>query len=80
MDDLIADLKQALIEVMDVAGGVHHNGENCPYCGADWVYTGTSAGGLISEYECPSSVDECAGNKAYAAMLRANEYLDSIRE
>ena len=78
MDDLLADLKRALIEVMEVAGG--DNGVNCSYCGADWVHTGTSAGGLISEYECPSSVDECAGNKAYAAMLRANEYLDSIRE
>ena len=76
---LIRDLKQALTEVLDLIAEVHDNGENCPYCGEDWICTGTSNGGLIAEYECPSSVDECTGNKAYAAMVRANEYLEPIR-
>ena len=36
MDELIKDLKQALIDVMEVVGGVHDNAENCPYCGSEY--------------------------------------------
>ena len=69
MDELIKDLKQALIDVMEVVGEVHDNGENCPYCGSEWVIVWTR------RFECPN-VEDCAGNKAEAVMHRVNEHLN----
>jgi len=75
MDELIKDLKQALIDVMEVVGGVHDNAENCPYCGSE--YESHTPRDTV-EYECPNQ--DCAGNAAYAVFIRANEYLNSVRE
>jgi len=70
MDELIKDLKQALIDVIDVVSEVHDNNDNCPYCGSE--YESHTPRDTV-EYECPNQ--DCAGNVAFAVMFRANEYL-----
>ena len=72
-DELIKDLKQALIDVIDVVSEVHDNNENCPYCGMDWVTCENPADGEC--YHCPNEED-CAGNKAEAVMDRATDHLN----
>ena len=71
MDELIKDLKQALIDVMEVVGGVHDNAENCPYCGSE--YESHTPRDTVED-ECPNP--DCAGNAAYAVFIRANAYLN----
>ena len=62
---LIRDLKQALTEVLDVVDEVHDNGENCPYCGAEYGVG-----------YCPNK-DDCQGDKARAVIRRANAHLNA---
>ena len=59
----IRDLKQALTEVLDLIAEVHDNGENCPYCGAEYGVG-----------YCPNQ-DDCQGDKARAVVRSANRYL-----
>jgi len=61
---LIKDLKQALTEVLGIVGEVFDNGENCPYCGAEYGVG-----------YCPNK-DDCQGNKARTIIRSANAYLN----
>ena len=74
MEELIKDLKQALIEMRGVVGEIHDNGENCPFCGADIVDPGPEYAHMVCDN------DDCIDNKASAVMHRANVYLLLARE
>jgi hypothetical protein len=65
MDTLIQELAKALESVMNVIDTVHDNGENCPYCGAEYE---THTPRDTEEVECPS--DDCPGANASNALIK----------
>ena len=67
---LLKDLKQVILEMQGSGSEVHHNGENCPFCGKDWVDPGPDQ----SNWVCPDA--DCIDNKALAAIDRANEFIN----
>ena len=69
MDELIKDLKQALLSVMEQIDN-NYQDEVCMYCGEEFVDYDTY-------YACPNSEEDCIGNAASAVLLRANEYLNA---
>ena len=65
MDALTQELAKALEAVMNVVDTVHDNGENCPYCGAEYE---THTPRDTEEVECPS--EDCAGKDASEALIK----------
>ena len=67
---LIKDLKQVILEMQGIVSEVHHNGENCPFCGKDWVDPGPEYAHVV----CPDA--DCIDNKAFNVIYRANEFIN----
>jgi len=65
MDVLIQELANALESVMNVIDTVHDNGENCPYCGAEYE---THTPRDTEEVECPS--EDCIGKDASEVLIK----------
>lgn len=58
---IIRDLNNAVVDLI-TAVSIHDNGENCPYCGSDYVDVGED------EYNCPDK--ECSGNVAFDLLTK----------
>ena len=57
----IVDLHNVVVDLIE-AISIHDNGENCPYCGTDYIEVGED------EYRCADA--ECTGNVALDLVVK----------
>jgi tRNA(Ile2) C34 agmatinyltransferase TiaS len=57
----VRDLHNAVVDLIE-AISIHDNGENCPYCGNDYIDVGGD------QYRCPDV--DCTGNVAFDLIVK----------